>query len=509
MKGVVAAGHPLTAEAGAEVLREGGNAVDAAVAAVLMSFVTESPLTGPGAGGYMLVHIGGESHLLDFFVAAPGRGLDDPRPAPLVPVDVEFAPGAVQRFNCGPSSCGAFGTPAGIAEALRRFGTASLADLTAAPARSARGGVEVTPSQAHLMGILAPIMRATPEAAAIYEPRGRPLRAGERIRIPELGDLLDRLGREGPGFLYKGDVAGAVSDWVLGRGGLLTRDDLAAYEAIEREPVRASFRGREVLTNPPPSSGGILIVDALALLERIDRPGDTRALAEVIASTNRARDEDFIDGLTQAGFARRFLAPRALDRVAAEIAGRLGSTTHLAAIDGAGDCASVTCSNGSGSGVIVSGTGLHLNNMLGEQDLNPRGFHRHTPGERVPSMMAPTIVVNEGHPEIALGSAGSNRIRSAITQTIAAVIDGRMNAQDAVDAPRMHVEGDLIDFEPGVDPAALAALEQAGWRLRRWEDRNLYFGGVQAVAHATGSAAGGSVTGGGDPRRGGVVVTVP
>src|ERR671918_2033786 len=143
-KGVVAAGHPLTAEAGARVLREGGNAVDAAVAAVLMSFVAESPLTGPGAGGFMLLHTAGrEDHLLDFFVAAPGKGLDGLEPAALVPIDVTFAEGAVQRFNAGPSSCGAYGTTKGLAEALRRFGTMSLADLTAEPARAAREGVEV------------------------------------------------------------------------------------------------------------------------------------------------------------------------------------------------------------------------------------------------------------------------------------------------------------------------------------------------------------------------------
>src|SRR6476659_1224050 len=132
MKGVVAAGHPLTAEAGADVLRAGGNAVDAAVAAVLMSFVTESPLTGPGAGGFMLVHTaGGEDHLLDFFVAAPGMGLDRPEPAALKPIDVHFAPEAIQVFNIGPSSCGVYGTPAGLSEALTRFGSAPLSDLVA------------------------------------------------------------------------------------------------------------------------------------------------------------------------------------------------------------------------------------------------------------------------------------------------------------------------------------------------------------------------------------------
>ena len=504
MKGVVAAGHPETARAGAAVLRDGGNAVDAAVAAVLMSFAAESPLTGPGAGGFMLVHTaGGESHLLDFFVAAPGRGLTGSQPAPLVPIEVFFAADSAQVFHVGASSCGVPGTTLGLAEALDRFGTARLGDLTGPAAQLARDGVEVGPMQELLLQILSPIFRSTPEATAIYEPNGRPARTGERVRLPELGDLLDRLGLEGPGFLYEGDVAAAVSDWVLDRGGLITRDDLAAYEVIERRPVRAWFRGREVLTNPPPSSGGILIADALELLQRIDRPGDTRALAEVIASTNRARDTEFVEGLERDDYADTFLAPSALDQVSSEIASRLGSTTHLAVMDADGACATVTCSNGACSGVVVPGTGVHLNNMLGEEDLNPSGFHSHVSGARVPSMMAPTIVLNDGNVEMALGSAGSNRIRSAIVQTIAAAIDGDVPAQQAVDAPRLHVEGDLIDAEPGVDEAALESLASDGWRIRRWDESNLYFGGVQAVVRD-----GSGMTGGGDPRRGGAVESV-
>jgi gamma-glutamyltranspeptidase/glutathione hydrolase len=438
-------------------------------------------------------------------VAAPGRELDDPQPVPLLPIDVAFAEDAIQVFNVGPSSCGAYGTAAGLAQALERFGTLPLGDLTAAPARAAREGVEVNAIQEFVLEILGPIFRSTPEATALYEPMGRPARIGERLALPELGELLDRLGEEGPGFLYGGDVAAAVSDWVLERGGLLTRADLAAYQVVERRPARASFRGREVLTNPPPSSGGILIADALELLERIERPGDTYAVAEVIASTNRARDEEFLEGLSSEDYADRFLAEDALDAVAGEIASRMGSTTHISVMDADGGCATVTCSNGSCSGVVVPGTGIHLNNMLGEEDLNPNGYHRHPPGARVPSMMAPTVVLRDGVPEIALGSAGSNRIRSAIVQTIVGVIDRGLAAQAAVDAPRIHVEGDLIDAEPGVDPATLAALQQAGWQLRRWDEANLYFGGVQAVAR---DAAGGRLSGGGDPRRGGVAVLV-
>jgi gamma-glutamyltranspeptidase / glutathione hydrolase len=505
MRGVVAAGHPLTAEAGADVLRAGGNAVDAAVAAVLMSFVCEAPLTGPGAGGFMVVHTGGESHVLDFFVAAPGVGLGGREPGELVPIDVRFSEDAIQRFNIGPASCCAYGTTLGLAETLRRFGTVRLGDLTPAPARAAREGVEVVPMQAFLYTVLAAIVTSTPECAALYAPEGRLLREGDTFRVPELGDLLDRLGAEGPGFLYEGDVAHAVSDWVLERGGLLSRDDLASYEVIEREPARVTYRGREVLTNPPPSSGGILIADALGILERLDEPHDAYVIAEVIESTNRARDEEFLQGLATEGFLEQFLAKQALDSVATEVRSRLGNTTHLSVMDAEGSCASVTCSNGSCSGVVVPGTGLHLNNMLGEQDLNPFGFHRHSPGARVPSMMAPTVVLRDGSPEIAIGSAGSNRIRSAILQTVLGVVDHGLPAQEAVSAPRLHVEEGQVDAEPGMDAAALDRLEEAGFSVRRWSELNLFFGGVQAVARNPDT---GRLTGGGDPRRGGVATVV-
>jgi gamma-glutamyltranspeptidase/glutathione hydrolase len=381
----------------------------------------------------------------------------------------------------------------------------TLADLTAAPARAAREGVEVVPMQAFLFEVLRPILTSTPECAAIYAPGGNLLREGDTIRLPEVGDLLDRLGSEGPGFLYSGDVASAVSDWVLERGGMLTREDLGSYEVIEREPARVSYRGREVLTNPPPSSGGILIADALGILERLERPHEADVIAEVIASTNRARDEDFLEGLATEGFLEQFLAKQALDSVATEVRSRLGNTTHISVMDAEGSCAAVTCSNGSCSGVIVPGTGVHLNNMLGEQDLNPLGFHRHTPGSRVPSMMAPTVVLRDGRPEIALGSAGSNRIRSAILQTVLGVVDHELPAQDAVSAPRLHVEEHQVDAEPGMDEAALDRLVEAGFEVRRWSEQNLFFGGVQAVARNPDT---GRLTGGGDPRRGGVATVV-
>jgi gamma-glutamyltranspeptidase / glutathione hydrolase len=509
MGGVVAAGHQVTAEAAADVLRAGGNAVDAAVAAVLMSFVAESPLTGPGAGGFMLVHTaGGEDHLLDFFVAAPGLGLSDPSPAELEPAEIRFSDDAVQLFHIGASSCGAYGTPLGLAEALERFGTVPLATLAERPARDARDGIEVSTMQAFLFQVLAPILTATGEGRAIYAPRGRLLEAGERIHLPDLGGLLERLGDEGPGFLYTGDAAAAASDWVLERGGILTREDLAHYRVDERTPARARYRGREVLTNPPPSSGGILIAYALDLLERLPLPATerdaARALVGVMERTNRERTDEFASQLHSEGYLERLLAKEAMESAATEVRGRLGSTTHVSVLDDTGSCASVTCSNGSCSGVVVPGTGLHLNNMLGEEDLNPLG-HRHEPGRRIPSMMAPTVVLGSGRPELALGSAGSNRIRSAILQTIVGVVDGGLTAEEAVRRDRLHFEGGMVDAEPGIDVEALEDLRGEGFGVQRWRERNLFFGGVQAVAR---DASTGELSGGGDPRRGGVALLV-
>ena len=506
MKGVVAAGHQLTAEAGAEVLREGGNAVDAAVAAVLTSFVTESVLTGPGAGGFMLVHTAaGENHLLDFFVAAPGLGEPVGSPAELEPVDVHFSDTVVQEFHVGPASCGAYGTTAGLALALERFGTLELGALTEGPARLAREGVEISPLQEYLFEILSPLLNTTPEAAALYEPQGRPLKAGESLRQPELGDLLTRLGHEGPGFLYSGDVARAVTEWVGGRGGLLSPADLEAYSPIEREPARASYRGREVLTNPPPSSGGALIAYALAILERLGRPGDVEAVVEAMDCANQVRTPEFLAGLHSDTALQQLLAADALDTVAGGVADRMGSTTHVSVLDAEGGCASVTCSNGSSSAVVVPGTGIHMNNMLGEADLNPLGWHRHQPGARIPSMMAPTVVLRDGVPEIVLGSAGSNRIRSAILQTIIGVVDLGLGAQAAVDRDRVHCEDGAVEAEPGVDPDTLGRIEAAGRPVHRWAERNLFFGGVQAAVRDLDT---GVLSGGGDPRRGGVAVVL-
>ena len=500
MSGVVAAGHPLTAEAGAETLREGGNAVDAAVAAVLASFGVESPLTGFGAGGFMMVNRGEETVLIDFFVAAPGKDGAE-RGVELAPVPVHFDEETVQTFYVGPASCGVPGTAAGLELALRRFGTAPMADLIGAGVKLAREGSPVNAEQAYILKILWPIHERLAETRELYAPDGRRLGQGDVFRFPELAEALERFGAEGAEPFYRGEVAAALSGYVLEHGGTLGAADLAAYEAIERRPIHLPFRGTEVLTNPPPSSGGILIAYSLGLLERLGTGSGPEQLVAAMDAANRARGEEFAEALYGDGLEESLLDPRRLDLRAGDL---LGSTTHIAALDGEGMCASVTCSNGSGSGVLVPGTGAILNNMLGEEDLNPLGFHAIAPGRRVPSMMAPTIVRRDGEIELGLGSAGSNRIRSAIVQTVVRAVEQGMSADEAVRAPRLHIEGGIVQAEPGIDEAALARIEARGIAVLRRPRINLFFGGVQAVAR---DPSGGELSGGGDPRRGGAVAT--
>jgi gamma-glutamyltranspeptidase/glutathione hydrolase len=525
MKGVVAAGHPLTAEAGAQMLREGGNAFDAALCAIMASLSIESQLTALGAGGFLVAHTAdGEDHLLDFFVAAGGHGLEASKRGDLVEVEVLFDE-TPQAFNIGPASCGVPGVPAGLWEVAKRFGSVPFEELARTGIRRAREGVPVDAMQAYMFRVLEPIITHYPETRVLYAPDGHLLREGEVFRFPELGDALERLAQDGPDWIYSGEGAEQICAWVCERGGALSPNDFGSYRVIERAPVEVAYRGRRVLTNPPPSSGGTLIAYALGILERLgsppalDDPAGLALLAEVMDEAQQARTPEFQRGLEQDDYLARFLTPQKMDEATARIEEKLsyrarvqsrggsdpvGSTTHIAVMDAEGNAVSVTCSNGTGSGVLPPGTGIHLNNMLGEEDLNPLGFHLHEPGTRVTSMMAPTLVVRDGDIELALGSAGSNRLRSAILQVIRYVLDYGFDVDEAVRRPRLHYEGGVLHAEGGFDEAALAELERRGYHLLRWKGVNLFFGGTQAVYR---DPASGRLAGGGDPRRGGAAAT--
>jgi len=487
--GIVAAGHPLTAQAGARVLREGGNAVDAAVAAMLTSWVAEPLLTGPGAGGYMLVAEPGEEPiLLDFFVAAPGFGARVEERAPLVPVEVDFGGDARQVFHAGAASVGAYGNPAGVDAAMRRWGSVALADLAAPAAALAREGVTVNAQQAEVIHLLEAILRTTPECSAIYAPDARLLDVGAMWRDADLGDTIERLGAEGARPFYEGEIARAVTAWTGERGGVLTAEDLHRYEPIERAALCVRYRDRDVYTNPPPSAGGILLALALGRLNGAPGPPSLPAIVLSMEEAQDARTPEFMDGLAEAGFARRFLGSR------------LGATTHISVLDAAGRACSVTCTNGEGAGVVVPGTGMHLNNIMGEEDLSPLGFHHAPPGRRMPSMMSPTVVARDGRVQAALGSSGSNRIRSALLQTIVAVVDHGLPPAAALAEPRVHFESGVIYAEPGIP---LEELRRDPHEIQSFRAKSMFFGGVQIVGRDPQT---GELSGAGDSRRGGVAV---
>jgi gamma-glutamyltranspeptidase/glutathione hydrolase len=477
MNGAVAAGHRLTAESGARVLEAGGTAVDACVAAALVSWVCESPLTGPGGGGFMVVHTAGTGRtaVLDFFVSVP-------REAPageLLELAVHFDGDTRQLFRTGAAAVAVPGTAAGLEAAHRRWGKLPWRELVEPAALLARDGFELTPEQAYLHAILDPLLRHTPEGDAMYGADGRPLGVGERFAAPEFAATLERIADEGVHALYRGELAHALVEHVRNGGGALALEDLADYRVVRRRPVTASYRGYEFRSNPPPSSGGVLV--ALGLQALGEREPTPAAVADAMEAQEAARGAAFARALYRGGLSKRLLS----------------GTTHISVVDERGDAASLSASLGSGSGVVVPGTGIHLNNMLGELDL--AGASR--PGERLTSMMAPSVVLRDGRPRLVLGSAGSARLRGAILQVVANVVGYGLGVEEAVDAPRVHAEGGVVHCE---DAAAADALEAEGRAVVRWRGRNLYFGGVSAVE----AREDGALAAAGDPRRGGAGVVI-
>ena len=461
MTAAVAAGHPATVEAGLELLAAGGSAADAAVAASLASCVAETVMTGLLGGGHAVYFdaASGRAQNLDFFVAVPGLG-GGRRDVELLELDVPFGAELV-HYAVGPASCGVPGVPAGLGELWRRHGRLEWTALVAPALRIARSGVEMPPAHAACLAMLAPVMTMN-EGAAIYSPAGALLGAGDRLEQPGLVRALELTAEEGPQSYYAGTIAEALLELIHERGGTLTRDDLAAYEPRWREPVEVGYLGLRVYTRGDLSSVPETLV-RLPRLASMTEPQRAVALAETLE------------------------APVGRDR----------HTTNLAVRDGDGNACVLTTSLGLGSGDFVPGLDLHLNSMLGEADL-VRGELR--PGERMGSMMAPTLVLDGPAIRLAVGAAGGTRLRSALLQVIAGVLDEELGLQEAIDRPRLHATPGRAQLEPGFAAETLEALAQAGFEPRVWPDRHHFFGGVSAV---TPNAAAG------DPRRSGAAATVP
>jgi gamma-glutamyltranspeptidase/glutathione hydrolase len=446
----VAAGHPATAEAGVEILQEGGSAVDAAVAACLASCVAETVMTGLLGGGFAIVHDAASGRVanLDFFVAVPsGSG------APMQELAVPFGEELV-HYAIGASSCAVPGVPAGLDALWRAHGRLPWERLVEPALRLARGGVAMPPAHTACLKMLEPVMTMR-EGGRIYAPGGRLLADGDPLVQPGLVTALELLAAEGAGSAYRGSIAGALLGLIDERGGVVTRDDLEAYRAQWSEPVACELAGHRFLTR-----GGLSrLPETLSRLPRLaPLPQHERVVALV-----EALDGD----------------------------GPEGHTTNLVTVDAQGNACVLTTSLGLGSGDWVPGLDLHLNSMLGEADLLTG---RVEPGERMGSMMAPSLAFDGDGLALALGAAGGTRLRTGLVNVASAVLDEGLEPQEAVDRPRAHPAGAVVHAEAGVDERGLAELEARGRTVRRWAGRHHYFGGVSAVGRR-GAAA--------DPRRSG------
>jgi gamma-glutamyltranspeptidase/glutathione hydrolase len=378
-----------------------------------------------------------------------------------------------------------------LEQAHRSFGTLPWRELFGPAVDLARNGVQLNNGQAYLHAILDVILRHTPESREVYERNGEPLVVQDTLIQSDLAQTLELIAEHGGKVLYEGELADRISDHVRAHGGYITKRDLEEYRVIRRRPVRASFCGEEYLSNPPPSAGGILIAYGLPLLEELGpgEPGKAEAI-DALARVMREQANARIAAGSIRGLAR------ALETRAAVVS---QGTTHISVVDVKGNAVALTASTGAGSGVVVPGTGIHVNNMIGEFDLAKPP----APGARLSSMMSPSVVLRDGRAHLVVGSAGSLRLRGSVMQNVVNVVAHNLPVEDAIDRPRVHLEGEDLHCEGGHDPAELDKLEAMGWNVTRWRNQNLYFGGASAVTFEDGKLAAA-----GDPRRGGAGVVV-
>ncbi len=519
-RGIAACGHSATARAAATIVEEGGNAFDAALAAMCAACVVEPVLASLGGGGFLLARpidgrLAGKAVVYDFFPQTPRRRRPEAE-LDFQPIVADFGT-ARQEFHIGIGAAATPGAVKGLFTAHGDLGRMPLRRVVEPAVMLARDGVRVDALQAYLFRLAGAILSSTEACRRLYQSRDNPgefLRDGETLRLAELADTLEILVIEGEDLFYRGEIASRIVADCAALGGHLTLQDLGHYRVERRHPLAIDAFGARLLLNPPPSSGGILIAFAMAILAQAGMEGldwGSRAyiarLAQVMEMTNRVRLEARLHELGTETASAALLDPGLIRTYRSQVLGRpqaARGTTHISVIDADGNAAALSLTNGEGCGYVVPATAIVLNNVLGEEDINPHGFHRWPPDQRLSSMMAPTLVLAEDGSLTVMGSGGSNRIRTAILQVLLNLLAFGMPVEDAVRRPRLHFERDRLNIEPGFPEAALQGLEEEFEDVLRWQETNLFFGGVHTVR----ADRRGAISGAGDPRRGGVALAV-
>lgn len=478
----IAAPNEAAADAGERIAAAGGNAIDAALAASLVTMVNEVGIVSLSSGGFITVQPpdGSAPQTVDGWIDMPGRtqklggGTWD--------VDTDYGGGVT--VTIGPGSVGAHGSIAAFGEAHRRWGSIPWRELVAPALDVARAGFRLSAASRYYLGYVHddifgwdPVSRA-----AVHDTDGE-ITTG-LIILPDLADSLQQIGLHGPEEIYTGDLGRRLADAIVDRGGIVGRDDLAAYAAVTRPSLITQVGDWTLGTNPPPSVGGVCVAAMLRLLE--GRPHgewtdeDVSHLIEVQRAVlgHRLAVFDTTDDLEAEAAA--FLALIDADHLAVL---ESGSTAHVSATDSDGGACSVTVSSGYSSGMIATGTGIWLNNCLGEPELNAHGLHGLAPGTRLLSNMAPTVGHDTKGAALAIGSPGADRITTAIVQALAGFLGGELSLPMAINHPRVHVHWARTPRE----------------EIKRETDLTMYFGGVAATLREPG----GHMIAAADPRRDG------
>ncbi|MGK0363015.1 MAG: gamma-glutamyltranspeptidase/glutathione hydrolase [Saprospiraceae bacterium] len=469
-KFAVSSGHQLTTEAATDILRAGGNAVDAAIAAFFMTWVAEPCMSSGGGGGFANIFSAkGKAHLYDFFCQTP----ISKRPITEVdfyPVTVDFGD-MTEEFQIGRGSTGVPGAVAGVFAMHDDFGTIPMRELVQPAMNAARNGIQVVPFQQMDFRLLEPILAAEEKGRELFFKNDKLVKVGDEMKMPAMADFLDYLSREGKNAFYKGEIAQKIATDYKEKGGFLTLEDFENYRVSIKKPLQFSYRDYSILTNPAPAYGGLLIEKAMQLIENETIEGELFSFEHLTQLQNVfAQTEKYSKNPNQLFGSDRNTISHS----------QRGNTTHLSIVDKDGNAVSLTASNGEGCGYFVENTDIQLNNMLGEAALLPAGFHSWQPDTRLPSMMSPTLVLDKMEElYMVTGSSGAGRIAPAIAQTLHYVLDGKMPIEQAVNAPRMHVAHGELNLEPNW--ATVSNPNDFEHRIRLWEQQSLFFGGVNAI----------------------------
>jgi len=473
-KGAAATGHRLTTQAALEIIDAGGNAFDGAIAAAFMACICEPVLASPGGGGFAMIHTGNNKSnnttLLDFFAQTPQNKNNEP--LDFLEIEADFGT-STQVFHIGQASSATPGFLPGLITLHEKFATMPMEQLIAPARNAALTGVTITPFQAYLSSVVAPILMHSQQSRAVFAPTGKLHQAGDIFKNRALAEFLDQFSASGISAFPKTSI---LQDQE--KGGHLQLSDFDDYQVLERQPLTLEIAQSRLHFNPKPAAGGILIALALKQLIGFD-------------SIHIAQALDFVDNF-------RSSSPGETGPPAHR------GTTQISIIDANRNACSLTLSNGEGNGYMIDGCGFMLNNMLGEADINPGGKLGWPQNTRMSSMMCPTIVERKNGSLLALGSGGSNRIRSAIFQVLVNLLQRDLGIEESIIAARMHVENHHLDFETPTNNAIANQLKSAFRDHRQWPEKNMFFGGCHIASINTDNMFDGF----GDPRRHGNFATI-